>query len=257
MAAELGDGRVDLAAERVELARACRVLAYRGLVDDVLGHVSLRVGAHSLLVRCRGPRESGLRFTTPDDIRLVDLDTEPAAELDDGYRVPNELPIHTEILRYRPAVRSVVHAHPRSVVVAGLAGLSLLPIVGAFDIPTMRLAESGIAVFPRAVLIRRRDLATELLAAMGRAEACTLIGHGLVTTGATIAAAVLRALSVNTLASLSLEVVRAGGVLRAIPDGDRAELPDLGGGFNETMLWNHHLACSSADGWDLDAAQPW
>ncbi len=40
---------------RVELALACRVMAYRGLVADILGHISARVDERNLLMRCRGP----------------------------------------------------------------------------------------------------------------------------------------------------------------------------------------------------------
>jgi len=242
------------AGARKELALACRVLAHRRLSDDVLGHVSLRVGADRLLVRCRGPHERGLRFTTPDDIRLVALDG--GGVLDDGgtgaWRPPAELPIHTGILRSRPDVGCVLHAHPRPVVAASLAGLPLLPIVGAFDIPAMRLAERGVATYPRSVLVRRDDLAHELVAAMGTADACVLVGHGLVTTGATVAGAVLRALAVDSLARLSLDVVRAGGRLRPIAPRDAAELPGLGSAFNEDLLWRHHLACLDADGWGFD-----
>ncbi|HZD72910.1 MAG TPA: class II aldolase/adducin family protein, partial [Actinomycetota bacterium] len=48
---------------REQVATACRVLADEGLVESVLGHVSARAGDRMLL-RCRGPREHGLRFTT-------------------------------------------------------------------------------------------------------------------------------------------------------------------------------------------------
>ena len=84
------------------------------------------------------------------------LDGEPGApgELDDGYAVPNELPLHTEVLRARPDVEAVVHAHPADTVAADLAGLALRPIVGAFDIPGAHLAAGGVPVYPRAVLLR-------------------------------------------------------------------------------------------------------
>ena len=54
-------------------------LAHRGLAPGVLGHVSLRAGPDRLLVRCRGPHERGLAFTTAQDVRLVTLDGEPGA----------------------------------------------------------------------------------------------------------------------------------------------------------------------------------
>jgi ribulose-5-phosphate 4-epimerase/fuculose-1-phosphate aldolase len=102
---------MDLEAVRHDIADACRVMAARGLATGVLGHVSVRVDAEHLLVRCRGPRERGIAFTEPADVRLVNLDGE--GDLEGGYSVPNELPLHTEVLRSRPEVRSVVHAHPR------------------------------------------------------------------------------------------------------------------------------------------------
>lgn len=60
--------------QRNLITLACRVLAARGLADGILGHISLRVDARRLLIRCRGPQERGLAYTSAEDIRLVDLD---------------------------------------------------------------------------------------------------------------------------------------------------------------------------------------
>ncbi|MEU8617550.1 class II aldolase/adducin family protein [Streptomyces sp. NPDC048623] len=229
--------------ERRLISDACRVLAARGLADGILGHISLRVDDTTLLVRCRGPRERGLRWTTPADIRLVDLNGRAAApgELDD-WSVPNELPLHTEVLRTRPDVRAVVHAHPPAVVAADLAGLALRPIVGAFDIPGTRLAAGGVPVHPRGVLIRDRRLALEMVRALGERPAVLLRGHGLTSTGGSVPEAVLRAVSLDMLARLSLEITQAGGTLRDLPEEDLAELPDLGGSFHHDTAWRHELA---------------
>lgn len=230
---------------REDVARACRLLALRGLSEDVLGHVSMRVGDDRLLIRCRGPRERGLRFTEPDDVRVVDF--EGNGHLEGGYQPPSELPIHVEVLRRRPDVGAVVHAHPPAVVTASLAGVALLPIFGAFDIPAMRLAEAGVPTFARSVLIRRADLAHEMMGAMAGSSVCVLRGHGVVTSGSTVASAMLRALAVDRLARMSLAVIAAGGTLSPIPEADRQELPDLGAAFNETVLWRHHLAVLAAE----------
>ena len=223
------------------VAQACRILALQGLAEDVLGHVSVRTGAAGLLVRCRGPAERGLLFTTPADVHQVPLDGSPAV-LPDGYAVPSELPIHTELLRRRPEVQAVVHAHPPSVITADLAGLALRPIVGAYNIPATRLALGGVPVYPRGVLIRRAELAAEMAAAMGDAPACVLRGHGVTTTGASVAQAVLSAINLESLARIMLGVARAGGQPTDLPDEDIAELPDLGATLNEQYLWQHHLA---------------
>lgn len=234
--------------QRQAIAMACRVLASRGLADGILGHISVRTGENELLVRCRGPQERGLAHTESNDIRLVDLSGNPAAEgeLDSGYTVPNELPLHTELLRRCPDINSVVHAHPPQVVAADLAGLAVRPIVGAFDIPGTRLAAGGIPVYPRGVLVRNRELAAEMLDAMGDRPVVLLRGHGLTSAAQTMEQAVLQAISVNTLAGLSLQITAAGGQLQDLPASDMAELPDLGGPFNIATAWRHELARLSA-----------
>ncbi|MGW0082204.1 class II aldolase/adducin family protein [Streptomyces sp. NPDC003393] len=233
-----------LDAERRLVSDACRILAARGLADGILGHISMRVDDDTLLVRCRGPRERGLLYTTAEDIHLVDLDGNPAAEgeLEGGWSVPNELPLHTEVLRKRPDVKAVVHAHPMAVVAADLAGLAIRPIIGAFDIPGTRLAAGGVPVYPRGVLIRNRDLAGEMTGFLGDRPAVVLRGHGLTSTGSSVQEAVLRAVSIDTIAGLSLTVTQAGGTLKDLPPEDMRELPDLGSGFNHATAWRHELA---------------
>lgn len=229
--------------ERQLVADACRVLAGRGLADGFLGHVSLRVDETRLLVRCRGPFEHGLAWTTAEDIHLVDLDGGPgdASELD-GWTPPNELPLHTELMRTRPEVAAVVHAHPAAVVAADLAGLGIRPLVGAFDIPGTKLAAGGVPVYERGVLIRNRTLASEMVAAMGDRPVVLLRGHGLTSAGTSVAEAVLNAVSVDQIAKLSLTVTSAGGHLKDLPPEDMAELPDLGTGLNHATAWRHELA---------------
>jgi ribulose-5-phosphate 4-epimerase/fuculose-1-phosphate aldolase len=232
------------------VATACRIIAQAGLVEDVLGHVSARAGPDHLLVRCRGPQERGLAFTTVDDVRLVafDGDSDPG----DGYSVPNELPIHVEVFRAHPDVHAVVHAHPPAVIAADLAGVPLLPLVGAYNIPAARLAAEGIPVFRRAVLIRTPALAAEMLAAMGDRPVCLLRGHGITTTGESVEQAVARALAIDSLARMASRVVMLGGTVRAVADTDLALLPDLGTGFNDALLWQYHEARLAAAGLALN-----
>ncbi len=230
----------DLPGLRLAVAQACRVLAFAGLAQDVLGHVSVRVGPDSLLVRCRGPQESGLLFTTAQDVHEVSFDG--PHDLPGGYRVPGELPIHVETLRSRPLVNAVVHAHPTAVVTADLAGLAPRPVVGAYNIPAARLARRGIPVYPRGVLISRAELAAEMLSSMADAPACVLRGHGLTTTGSSVAEAVVMALNIESLARVVLGAAQAGGHPADLPEADFAELPDLGAALNTLSVWRCHLA---------------
>jgi ribulose-5-phosphate 4-epimerase/fuculose-1-phosphate aldolase len=225
------------------VAAACRVLAATGLVEHVLGHISLRTGPDRMLVRCRGPRESGLAWTTARDVREVPLDGQP----DVGpWTVPNELPIHRVLLRRRPDVTAVVHAHPPAAVAYSLLDRPLLPVYGAYDIPGAALAAGGVPVWPRAALIRTESLAEQMAAALGDRPVLLLRGHGLVSVAGgpaatAVAQAVLQALAVDTLARTTLAVLQAGGTPRSIDDADLAELPDLGAGFTVDTMWRHML----------------
>jgi ribulose-5-phosphate 4-epimerase/fuculose-1-phosphate aldolase len=232
---------------RARVAQACRVLATEGLVEGTLGHVSVRTGADRMLIRCRGTAERGLLFTEDADVRPTDFDGTPIGP-DEGYKVPNELPIHGELLRARPEVNAVVHAHPPAVLICGLAGLELRPIFGSYNIPAMRMALDGVPVYPRSVLIRRPELAHEMIAAMGERPVCVLKGHGITVTGDSVEQAVVRALNLNALAAVTLAVAQAGGRAEEIPAEDIAELPDLGSAFNDLVVWRYHVAKARSHG---------
>jgi ribulose-5-phosphate 4-epimerase/fuculose-1-phosphate aldolase len=229
--------------ERVQVAEACRVAAARGLVDGILGHISLRVDDERLLIRCRSDTDTGLAFTRPSDIRLVRFDGTAGAALElDGYRVPNELPIHVEVMLAAPQHRAVAHLHPPAVVAADLAGITIRPLYGAFDIPGAWLARGGVPVYERAVLIRTAQLGKEMVAAMRDRPVVICRGHGIASAAATVQQAVLQAISLDELARMALCVLSAGGTLREIDDQDWAELPDLGPSFTADAAWRHEVA---------------
>lgn len=192
------------------IATACRLLAYLGLVRETTGHVSARLDDRRMLVRCRGRLEAGLAYTQAEAVRSVDFD---GGNLDGAgaYETPTELPIHGEIYRARPDVRAVVHAHPRASLICTLMGLELQPIFGAFDPNAMALSVGGIPIFPRSILVRERAVGQELARTLGLKPVCILRGHGTVTTGASVQEATIRAIQLETLASITLEIARAGG----------------------------------------------
>ncbi len=229
--------------QRALVAQGCRVAAARGLVDGNLGHLSLRVDDERLLVRCRSDSDTGVAFTRPTDIRLVAIDGTAGApgELD-GYRVPNELPIHVETMLADARHRAVAHLHPPAVVAADLAGIAIRPIYGAYDIPGARLARTGVPVYGRAVLIRNSALGKEMVAAMRGRPVVICRGHGITSAAATVPQAVLQAISVDALARMSLQVRAAGGTPRDIDDADWDELPDLGSAFTVEAAWRHEVA---------------
>ena len=228
---------------RALVAQGCRVAAARGLVDGILGHLSLRVDDERLLIRCRSDTDTGVAFTRQGDIRLIKFDGAAGAggELD-GYRVPNELPIHVETMLADPRHRAVAHLHPPAVVAADLADIRIRPIYGAYDIPGAWLARGGVRVYERAVLIRNSALGKEMVAAMRGGPVVICRGHGITSAAATVQQAVLQAISLDALARMSLRVRAASGTLREIDDSDWEHLPDRGPGFTADAAWRHEVA---------------
>jgi ribulose-5-phosphate 4-epimerase/fuculose-1-phosphate aldolase len=221
---------------RETVALACRVLAARGLVDGILGHVSARVGHNEMVVRCRGRGERGLRASTANDVWRVSFDGRPI-DVPEEYAAPNELPIHGELLRCRPDLGAVVHAHPPAALLCGLAGLAPRPVFGAYNIPALRMARAGVPVFDRPVLIRTRALALEMVNAMGESPVCLLRGHGITVAARTVEQATVAAINLNTLLEVTVEQARLGIEPPELTERDLAELPDLGSAFNDQLAW--------------------
>jgi ribulose-5-phosphate 4-epimerase/fuculose-1-phosphate aldolase len=226
---------------REKIALSCRILAMEGCVDGILGHVSARIpGTEEMWIRCRGDSEQGLRYTTVDSVRRVDFDGKgPVGAA--GYQVPNELPIHGELYKKRPDVGCVIHAHPGEALICGITALELRPIFGAFNIPAMRMALNGVAIFPRSYLVNRRELAIPLIEAMGDKNVCHMKGHGVTVTGQSIEEATVRTLNFHQLARITLQVAQTGRTVPDISDEDLAQLPDLGSTFNDIWTWRYYV----------------
>src|SRR5688500_3318513 len=90
------------------IAQSCRMLGKLNLTKEPSGHVSARLpGENRILIKARGPEESGLRFVTARDIISVDFSGEKIAG-DDGLDVPQEVFIHTWLYKTRPEIQCVV-----------------------------------------------------------------------------------------------------------------------------------------------------
>ena len=226
---------------REKVALACRVLARRGLVDGILGHVSARAGEQELVVRCRSNGKQGLAASTAADVWRLSFDGTPI-DLPEGPSPPKELPIPTELMRRRPEVGAVIHAHPPMALLSGLAGLHPRPVFGEYNIPAMRLALEGVPVYRRPVLVTKPDLAEEMLAAMDGRPVCLMAGHGVTVAAATVEQATVLAVNLNELLTVTVELARLGAEPPELSDADLAELPDLGSEFNDGFVWRALVA---------------
>ena len=209
---------------RARVARACRVLGKMELTRALRGHISARIpGTDRIFIRARGPAESGVRYTTQEEVVEVGLDGKPVAGMPKGLRTPSEVFIHTEIFRARPEVNAVLHLHPPTLVLFTICGVPLLPIYGAYDPQGLGIALEEPPVFESSVLIDTPQLGGELSAVIGTKRACLMRGHGITTAAGSIEEASVVALSLNELATMNYQA-RALGTPRPISHSDREAL---------------------------------
>jgi ribulose-5-phosphate 4-epimerase/fuculose-1-phosphate aldolase len=186
------------------VATASRVLAAEELGDFTLGHVSLRDPDG----RGVWMKASSWAFeeVTADRVLLVGWDGEVLAG--EGRR-HLEYPIHTEIMRARADVHSVVHVHaPHAVAFAALAA-PLRPISheGTLFVPPAlaRFTQTG-------DLITTQELGQSLAAALGERNAVLMVHHGIATAADSVPAAVVLAILLERACRRQLLAMSAGEV---------------------------------------------
>jgi ribulose-5-phosphate 4-epimerase/fuculose-1-phosphate aldolase len=190
---------------RAEVVLGGRVLAHAGLSDMVWGHVSVRdADDRGVWMKAGG---QGFEEVTQETVLLVD----PAGEVlaGEGER-HSEYPIHTEILRARPDANSVVHVHPFHAMALAASAVELQAfshIGGVFS--------GGVRRYDDAPgLVTTAEEGEALAAALGDDRALFLVGHGIVTVGASVGVAVTTAIMLERACRLQLLAEGYGGVAR-------------------------------------------
>ena len=204
---------------RERVAQSCRILGKLNLTKEPSGHVSVREpGEERILIKARGPEESGLRFVAARDIITVDFDGKKVAG-QDGLESPQEVFIHTWLYKTRPEVQCVVHVHPLTVVLFTICDKPLLPLYGAYDPSGLRLIVEGVASYPRSITVSSDQLGQEFARAMGDKQACLMRGHGITSAGSSVEEATLTAIKLNDAAVINYQAALLGSP-QPIPQED-------------------------------------
>ena len=119
-----------------------------------------------------------------------------------------EWPIHTEVLQARPDLGSVVHTHPPHSIALAAAGQPLLPVshAGTLFVPP------DVPRFTRtAELIVTHELGQDVASTLAHLHALLLVNHGIVTAGATVPDAVIRAILLEKAAHQQMLTHAFGG----------------------------------------------
>ena len=195
-------GTIDAASQ---ICRCCRRLSDLGLLAGVDGNVSVRIGQGRILVTPAGALKAEL---TADDIVTVDLE----GNLVEGcHRPSSELPMHLQILRKRPDVQAVLHAHPPTTTAFSLVGETV-----DWDVlPEMAILVGEVPLVPF-VTPGTSEMGLELDPFLGAHDAFLLQNHGAVTVGRNLLEAQIRMECLEHTARI-LHIARSLGPVGKLP----------------------------------------
>ena len=233
---------MDQTALREKLADAGRILESEGQGDYCMGHVTLRLpdDPGRIIMKAGG---MGLEEMTPDNIVTIDIEGEKVAGTHQRH---NEVYIHTEIMRIRPEIQSVVHTHaPYSVIFSSL-GKPLQPV----GHPGAAFSD-GLPVFSETTdLIINQARGKAVAKALGDRSALILRNHGIVTAGRTIEEAVFLAIKLERACRIQMLAEQAGGPKLFVKEEElvakrgRTNRGDSQGNAFSYLVRRWHLRCN-------------
>ncbi|MGG7565499.1 class II aldolase/adducin family protein [Rhodovulum sp. DZ06] len=203
---------------REEIVARAREMNANGLNQGTSGNISARLDDRMLITPSATPYDT----MTPDMIASVGIDD--ASGKWDGPKKPStEWRFHQRILRERPDMQAVVHAHPNYCTALAMQRRGIPAchyMIAAFGGVDVRC--SGYATFGTEAL---SDLVLEALE--GR-TACLMANHGMVALGENLAKGMWRAVELETIARQYVTTLQLGEP-RILSD---AEIADTMAGFS-------------------------
>jgi len=182
------------------MALCCRQLAERGLIAGQDGNLSVGIAPDRVVVTPRGLIKALRR---PSDMVEVDMRGRSRR----ARRNPtSELDLHLRILRARPDVGAVVHAHPPTATGFAVAGQGF----DAFVLPELILQMGRVPVVPYGTP-GSPELGDRVEPFIAGHDALLLANHGAVTVGATLDAAWIRMESLEHAARIIFTARALGG----------------------------------------------
>jgi ribulose-5-phosphate 4-epimerase/fuculose-1-phosphate aldolase len=188
---------------RAEIALGCRILALEDQGDFVWGHVSARdPEGRGVWMKAA---TLGFEEITPERVILVSWDGDV---LQGEGRRHAEYPIHTELMRARDDVESVVHTHAPWAVAFASTGEPLRPVSheGTLFVPPgpARFTKTG-------DLILTAELGRDLAGEVGDRNAGFMVHHGIVTCGPDVVSAVMSAVLLERACRTQIRAHAGGG----------------------------------------------
>jgi L-fuculose-phosphate aldolase len=174
-------------AKRQSIIDACRQMNQLGINQGTSGNISLRHEDGMLITPTSTPYDA----MKPGQIVFMKLD----GTIEAKQRPSSEWRFHRDILKVRPEVNAVVHAHPPYSTMLAIMGLEIPPIhymIACAGGDTIRCA-------PYATF-GTKELSQHAVAALQGRSACLLAHHGMIAVGPSLSKAMWLAVEVETLA---------------------------------------------------------
>jgi L-fuculose-phosphate aldolase len=176
---------------RAEIAALGRRLEREGLLNHTAGNLSARVAPDRVLI---SPSSIPYPRITPADVVVVDLE----GHVVEGTRRPSsELAMHLMLYRIRHEAGGVVHTHAPFATTFAVLNVPI-PAVH-YEIAALAIDEVPVVPYATYGTV---DLAEQVRAAMGDANAALLANHGTIAVGPTVGAAAVFTQILELLATL-------------------------------------------------------
>ena len=221
---------VDLA--KLDIAIATRLLVAESILD-YSGHISWRLpGRDALLIQDGAASRAEL---DPDSVLVVGLD---GRVIEGRGQPPSELAIHIEILKARPDVEAILHAHMElAIAFTMMDGVRLLPM-------RARAArwKSGIPTHPDPSHIKEQAQGRALAQTLGPHNAALMRAHGLIVVAENTRALFTDAVHFQENAKAMMQTLQAGARPLALSEAEieqieRMEMRE----WHVRKLWNYYV----------------
>ena len=229
----------DLTQSAATVAAATRLLVMEQLLD-YSGHISLRIAdRNAFLIQTGMDSRAEL---APENLLLVDYNGKVLAG---QGKPPAELAIHTEILKARPDVQSILHCHIELAITFTLMqGVALAPMRAR----AVRW-ESGIPTHPDPSHIKLKEQGQALAKTLGAHNAALVRAHGLVLVAESAPAILVDAVHFAENARAHLLALQSGHPPLPLTPAEleqinKHEMRD----FHVAKLWNYYTKLAIANG---------
>jgi L-fuculose-phosphate aldolase len=202
--------------KRRSIIDACLKMSAMGINQGTSGNISLRHGDGLLITPTRIPYD----VMQPDDIVEMTLDGGSQGK----HKPSSEWRFHCDIMRSRPDVTAIVHAHPVYSTAVSIMELDIPPLHYMVAVA----GGNNIRCSPYAIY-GSQELSDNAIAALEGRTACLLGHHGIITVGHSLSRALYVAGEVETLAKQYLACLQVGGPKLLSEDQMQAVLAKIGG----------------------------